>query len=112
MATFTPQKKAAFDFNLTGTPYELWPCGPHVSASIQAVPASSNTTWRLTVIVSNDPAKAAYENHPSNIVLSSAAQITPAFSVVGYLWYGFKLSTAAGGALRGDVYGLTKDSPA
>lgn len=104
------QAPETFDLNKTGTPYVLWPCGPFTSAAIQAVPSTSNTTWRLTVIVSNDPKKSAYENHPSGITLQSTAQITPVFSVAGYLYVGVKLSTAAAATVQSDLFCVLKDS--
>lgn len=101
-----------FDLNQTGTPRLLWDCADMVSASVQVCPAAAGAAYVLTVIVSNDPSGAKYESHPSTITLTASARITSVFSVVGFRWFGVALTTPNGAALRGDVFGVAKDSPA
>lgn len=89
------------------------PCGGMVSGSAQVeVVSGTGSAFVLTVQVSNDPAAESFANHPSTVTLTNAAQITAAFSVVGYAWMRVKLTTVNSGDATGHVHVCLKDSPA
>lgn len=85
-------------------------CKDLVSGSAQAYPITpTGTSWVFTVVVSNDPQGKLFEAHPSAITLTNSAKISPVFSVVGYLYFGVQLTTAAGGAATGHIFLTGKD---
>lgn len=111
-----PGKPASFDCDDAGTSNYRFtaPCADMVSASAQVIPleVAAGTAFVLTVIVSNDPAGNKFENHPSSITLTNSARITAPFSVVGYLFFGVKLTTINGGNMTAELMLVCKDSPA
>lgn len=112
LGPFWPQPRP-MDLDDDGALHFIAPCKDMVSASAQVtIDTGTGSAFVLTVIVSNDPTGTKYENHPSSITLTNSAKITAVFSVVGYLWFGVKLTTVNGGNLLGHIYLVTKDAPA
>lgn len=103
-----------FDLDDLGSIKFTMPCQGMVSASAQVEPVEviAGTAFVLTVIVSNDPKGAFFQNHPSVITLTNSARITAVFSVVGYLHFGVQLTTVNGGNAKAHIYLVCKDSPA
>lgn len=101
------------DLDDSGALHFMAPCKDMVSASAQVrIVEGTGSAFQLTVIVSNHPSGALYENHPSAIVLTNSAKISQVFSVAGYLWFGVKLTTVNSGNATGHIYLVAKDSPA
>lgn len=81
------------------------PCDGYVCASAQVeVLSGTASAFVLTVIVSNDPNGATFQNHPSNITLTASYLITPTFSIAGYRWFGVKLTTINSGDTQANIY--------
>lgn len=108
-----PGQPAIFDLDDSGTTNYRFtmPCEGMVCASAQVEPTAvvAGTAFVLTVIVSNDPAGRIFVAHPSVITLTNSNQITPVYSVAGYLHHGVSLTTVNGGNAYAHIYLVCKD---